>query len=297
VGTQTMLGTGTLTNATAIGAFAEVTESNALVLGQISTPAHPSNTSVGIGTTAPLAALDVAGYQLETFIGNPECGAHAFAGIAFGSFGFQSCGNYSMVGDGVNTYIGAPTGDIYFRTQNNTVTAMTIDQYGDVNIAGNLSKGGGSFKIDHPRDPANKYLYHSFVESPDMMNIYNGVIIVDANGEASVALPDWFEALNRDFRYQLTPIGAPGPNLYIAEEVANNQFKIAGGKPGSKVSWQVTGIRHDAYANAHRIPTEVEKPPQEQGRYLHPELFGAGPELAVESNERLSSTRTLAAVH
>jgi hypothetical protein len=89
------------------------------------------------------------------------------------------------------------------------------------------------------------------------------------------------EALNRDVRYQLTPVGAPGPNLYIAEEVTNNQFKIAGGKPGSKVSWQVTGIRHDAYADAHRIQTEVEKPPQDQGHYLHPELFGAAPKQAV----------------
>ena len=197
-----------------------------------------------------------------------------------------------MVGDSVNTYIAAPTGSIYFRTQKNAVTAMTIDSSGDVNIKGNISKGGGSFKIDHPLDPANKYLYHSFVESPDMMNIYNGVIALDANGEAVVDLPDWFEALNRDFRYQLTAVGAPGPNLYIAEEVASNHFKIAGGKPGSKVSWQVTGIRQDAYANAHRIPTEEEKPLHEQGHYLHPELFGAGPEQTVGYNERSGSTPT-----
>src|SRR5208283_5168734 len=81
------------------------------------------------------------------------------------------------------------------------------------------------------------------------------------------------------FRYQLTPIGAPGPNLYIAEEVANNQFKIAGGKPGSKVSWQVTGTRQDAFANAHRIQVEVEKAPADRGHYLYPELVGA-PETA-----------------
>jgi trimeric autotransporter adhesin len=78
---------------------------------------------------------------------------------------------------------------------------------GDVEVDGNLSKAGGSFKIDHPLDPANKYLYHSFVESPDMMNIYNGNVTTDANGNALVTLPDWFEALNSDFRYQLTVIG------------------------------------------------------------------------------------------
>src|SRR6185369_13917593 len=75
---------------------------------------------------------------------------------------------------------------------------------GDVNVQGTLSKSGGSFKIDHPLDPAHKYLSHSFVESPDMMNIYNGIATLDASGTATVTLPDWLDALNRDFRYQLT---------------------------------------------------------------------------------------------
>jgi len=148
---------------------------------------------------------------------------------------------------------------------------------GDVHVSGRLSKAGGSFKIDHPLDPANKYLYHSFVESPDMMNIYNGVVVLDGSGEAVVELPEWFEVLNKDFRYQLTAIGAPGPNLYIAAKVANNRFRIAGGQPGMEVSWQVTGIRQDAWANAHRIPVEVEKSERERGYFIHPELYG-GPE-------------------
>jgi hypothetical protein len=102
-------------------------------------------------------------------------------------------------------------------------------------------------------------------------------------------LPDWFGALNQEFRYQLTAIGAPGPNLYVAEEIANNRFKIAGGKPGMKVSWQVTGIRHDVWAEAHRIQVEVEKPATEQGTYLTPELYGQPPEKgrAYEIHRRL----------
>jgi hypothetical protein len=107
-----------------------------------------------------------------------------------------------------------------------------------------------------------------------MMNVYNGNATLDAKGEATVTLPDWFEALNREFRYQLTAIGAPGPNLYVAEEVKNNHFRIAGGKAGMKVSWQVTGIRHDAYAEKHRIPVEENKPQEEQGKYLHPTEHG-----------------------
>jgi hypothetical protein len=150
---------------------------------------------------------------------------------------------------------------------------------GNLNIGGHISKGSGSFKIDHPLDPANKYLYHSFVESPDMMNIYNGLVILDKHGKAVVQLPEYFEALNQDFRYQLTAIGAPGPKLYVASEISGNQFAIAGGKPGAKVSWQVTGIRHDAYADAHRIQVEEDKG-KERGTYLHPELFQQSPVVA-----------------
>src|SRR5208282_3926034 len=172
-------------------------------------------------------------------------------------------------------------------TGSSYATVFTVDASGngtyagDLNVTGTLTKGGGSFKIDHPLDPANKYLSHSFVESPDMMDVYNGVIRLDAKGEAWVSLPDYFEALNRDFRYQLTSIGAPAPNLYVAREVAGNRFQIAGGKPGGKVSWQVTGIRHDAYADANRIPVTEDKPPAEQGHYLHPEAYGQNASLRV----------------
>ena len=150
----------------------------------------------------------------------------------------------------------------------------TVNESGDLTISGHLTKNTGSFRIDHPLDPKNKYLYHSLVESPDMKNIYDGVVELDENGEAWIEFPDWFEALNRDFRYQITPIGAPGPNLYVADEVSDNRFKIAGGDPGMKVSWQVTCIRHDPYANAHPISVEKDKPPEERGYYSHPELYG-----------------------
>jgi hypothetical protein len=118
-----------------------------------------------------------------------------------------------------------------------------------------------------------------------MKHIYDGVVALDNKGEAVIDLPDWFGAVNKDFRYQLTAIGAPGPNLYIAEEISNdvtdesnsrsnNRFKIAGGTPHMKVSWNVTGIRKDPWANAHRIQVEEDKPDKECGYYLYPELYG-----------------------
>lgn len=166
---------------------------------------------------------------------------------------------------------------------------------GNVVVNGNLSKGGGSFKIDHPLDPANKYLYHSFVESPDMMNIYNGNITTDATGKATVTLPDYFEALNMEYRYQLTVIGSFAQAI-INKEVANNKFEIATNQPNIKVSWQVTGVRKDAFANKNRIPTEVEKAPKDKGKYLHPDAFNMPKSLAVgyaeEAGESsLSDTR------
>jgi len=173
---------------------------------------------------------------------------------------------------------------------------------GKVTVTGALIKSGGGFKIDHPLYPEDKYLYHSYVESPDMMNVYNGNVTLDKKGEASIKLPAYFEALNRDFRYQLTAIGAPSPNLYVAKKVSGNSFIISGGKPGMEVSWQVTGIRIDAYAKTHRIISEVKKEPENQGKYIHPkelekpERLGIGWEKkqrVVEMSKKLGETARL----
>jgi hypothetical protein len=174
-------------------------------------------------------------------------------------------GSASCCGDGIEAYQGSSAAG-YFD--------------GDVWVQGFLSKLSGSFKIDHPLDPANKYLYHSFVESPDMMNIYNGNVVTDSNGDAIVPLPDWFETLNRDFRYQLTVIGQFAQAI-VTGEVANHEFSIKTDKPGVKVSWQVTGIRQDPWANAHRIPVEEEKNARERGHYIRPELYGAPEEASI----------------
>jgi hypothetical protein len=144
---------------------------------------------------------------------------------------------------------------------------VTIE--GSLTVNGNINGAAKPWKIDHPLDPDNKFLFHVAIESPDMMNLYNGEVVLDAKGEATVELPAYFDALNRDFRYQLTCLGGFAP-VYVAEKIHENRFKIAGGREGLEVSWQVTGIRQDAYANAHRIQVEVEKGPTEKGKLLHP---------------------------
>jgi hypothetical protein len=224
-------------------------------------------------------------------------GVYGSATTGSGVFGTENSGGYGVYGDSASSngvgvagladntagaggaFYNDSTGDALFVYNQSGGYAAFLE--GNVDVDGNLSKAGGSFKIDHPLDPANKYLYHSFVESPDMKNIYDGVATLNTNGEATIEMPDWFGVLNRDFRYQLTCIGGFAP-VYIAEELANNQFKIGGGRAGMRISWQITGIRQDAWANAHRIPVEQEKEAKLKGFYLHPELYGAPTEKQIQ---------------
>lgn len=147
---------------------------------------------------------------------------------------------------------------------------------GKVMVVGDLSVTGDlhSFRIDHPLDPKHKYLNHRYVESSERKNVYDGVVTLDNKGEATVPLPKWFEALNESFRYQLTCIG-DFAQVYIAEEVKGNSFKIAGGQPGLKVSWQITGNRKDPWAQANPLVVEEDKSEREKGHYLFPEGYGA----------------------
>ena len=214
------------------------------------------NTGLGAAASTngytPLTVGDASSFGTWLALVNASRGGHTWNFISAGSDNSEGAGNLG---------IGDLTG------------ASTIWLEGNVNVSGNLSKGGGSFKIDHPLDPANKYLYHSFVESPDMMDVYNGNVRTNSRGIAVVTLPDYFEALNRDFRYQLTVVGQFAQAI-VAKEISQNRFTIKTNRPNVKVSWNVTGIRQDAYANAHRIPVEEEKSASERGKYLHPELFG-----------------------
>ena len=146
---------------------------------------------------------------------------------------------------------------------------------GNVQINGSLNGGTPStVQIDHPLDAANKYLVHASVQSSEMMNIYTGNVTTDGAGLATVQLPDWFEAVNTDFRYQLTVIGQFAQAI-VNSKVAGHQFGIKTDKPNVEVSWQITGVRNDAYAKAHPLVVEPAKNARERGYYLHPELNGA----------------------
>ncbi len=218
-------------------------------------------TSGGVGVGAVVGRNDGAGSGVRGFNMSSGIGVLGQAGL-FGSTGvagrFENL-NATNGSNALEAYTAGPGNAGYFQ--------------GNVAITGNLSKASGSFKIDHPLDPENRYLSHSFVESPDMLNIYNGNVVTDGRGEATVELPDYFEALNDDFRYQLTVIGQFAQAI-VGSEIRNNRFTINTSAPRVKVSWQVTGVRKDAWANAHRIQVEEIKPEAERGSYLHPEVLG-----------------------
>ncbi|UCC29650.1 MAG: hypothetical protein JSU86_15775 [Phycisphaerales bacterium] len=163
---------------------------------------------------------------------------------------------------------------------------------GEVLVNGDFNVTGGDkhFLIDHPLDPANKYLAHSCVESDERLNTYTGNATLDAAGEAWVQLPAWFEEINTNFRYQLTCIGGFA-RVYIAQEVKDGQFKIAGGRANMKISWTVTAVRNDPYARNAAFVVERDKPEHERGYYLQPELYGHGKEKGMIAAKAALSER------
>ena len=222
---------------------------------------------VGINTNRPESPLDVRGE--DDFVAQ-------LAGPGFA---------VSAAGGGSSVFLGGTQsgffsgGDVVLGS---AVELTTSSNNGHVNVGGNLSVSGTkNFRIDHPLDPENKVLHHFAVESNEVLNIYSGTARLDSKGGAIIELPDYFEALNTDFRYQLTPIGASMPELYVAETVAENRFRVAGGEPGKRVSWEVTAVRNDPAVHATKMPVEMEKPAEERGYYLAPEAYGLPPERGV----------------
>jgi hypothetical protein len=223
---------------------------------------------------SPRQALTAAPYALSLRPGAVVSGGSTTLILSGGNVGLDAGGIFY----GVRGWSASPSGwGVYGLSSSSNGRGM-------VGVAGASSgptygvygqSGSKAFQIDHPLDPAGRYLYHFAQEGPEVQNVYNGVVTLDASGEAVVTLPAYFSALNAGpFRYQLTPIGAPMPNLHIAQEIQGNAFRIAGGVPGKKVSWEVTAVRNDPYVRDHPVQAEVDKPAGERGTYLYPEGYG-----------------------
>lgn len=183
------------------------------------------------------------------------------------SGGFNSCGVYARndTPDGIGI---ASAGLI--ASDGGQADNTAIYAYGD--IAGSSK----SFIIDHPIDPANKYLKHFSIESDEVLLIYRGQAILDENGKAYIELKDYQKAISKNITYSLTPIGSP-TIFYVEEEVDEaGLFVIAGDKPGAKVNWTIYAERDDAYFKAYpsKKVIEIEKTEETKGFYIHPVAHG-----------------------
>ena len=143
--------------------------------------------------------------------------------------------------------------------------------------------GTKSFQIDHPLRPETHYLNHFCTEAPEPLNAYSGNITTDAQGYAVVQLPDYFEAINRDFRYQLTVMDSSDDFVLakVARKIHNNQFVIRTSKPFVEVSWRVEAVRNDRWVQEYGYQTEQEKEDAIKGKYLNPELYGQPKEQGI----------------
>lgn len=253
------------------------------VMGLISNTFNVATNNATYGMRGLGTAMGVQGIAQSSKVGGAVKGMEA-TGFCDGTFS-MGVGGYG------NNITGAPT-TAYGVVGNATGGTTNWSGFfvGDVNIGGNLTVvGTKSFRIDDPVDPANKYLYHSCVESNEMMNMYNGNVTTDASGVATVTLPGYFQALNKDFKYQLTVIGTFAQAI-ISKEVAGNTFEIKTSVPNVKVSWQVTGVRNDATAQARPMVAEVAKEAANKGKYLDAKAYGK-PESMQIGNEVMHSSQ------
>jgi hypothetical protein len=305
-----IVATSSSTLATTVSAFASAASGPTIAVEGQTNSSDPGakgvlgvdNATVGTGEGVNGVSLSPVGLGVAG-----QGGSSSFSSTALTWMGIQPIG---MLGDsslsgGVGVHATADDGyalradnnsgypTVDFRNSGNglSFTAggntgfVDIFPSGDLTVSGTIHAGVKDFRIDHPLDPSGKYLTHASIESSEMLNLYTGNAVLGADGSAAVSLPDWFTALNDDFRYQLTPIGGFA-QLYIAEEITGNQFRIAGGRAGMKVSWQVTGVRQDAYAKAHPLVVESDKQGEERGHYLHPDAFGQPLEMGITAVHR-----------
>jgi hypothetical protein len=260
---------GGLTTTTSIDKYG-VTIPGLLTVGNFNSITNPGAEFSQLGN-----GLQVAGGQ-NTPSGNGGAGI-----IGYGGSDGSVAGEGGVFEGGIGPKIGG-NGVRGIAGEGGTSNGYAGYFEGDVSITGSVVASSKNFKIDHPQDPANKYLVHASIESSEMVNIYSGNVTTDDLGIAVVHLPDWFEAENGDFRYQLTVMGERFAQAIVSSKIHNHQFTISTNATRVEVSWQVTGVRQDAYAKTHPLVVEQEKSDAERGFYIHPELYGQPEEKQTE---------------
>jgi len=229
--------------------------------------------SQGQGIAATGSLIAIGGYT-ELDDDDAVCVEGVYQGStrtdATGVLGYAAPRSNNTFGYGVKG-IGGHYG-VYGEATNNSANSYAIYANGDTGASGTKN-----FVIDYPLDPENSFLKHFSIESNEVLNVYRGVVTLDAQGGATVILPKYFKAINKNFSYSLTPIGQPAANLFVSKEIVNNnKFQIAGGYAHQKISWAVYAERNDPYLQQfpEKRKVIVEKSQKQKGKYLMPNLYG-----------------------
>lgn len=264
------------------------------------------NSTVGTAVFGESAAG--TGANFGVYGQNQSTGGYGVVGYAKSLTGGTYGGffdNLSTGGVGAFGRVVATTGTTYggyftaastsARGAMGVATAATGTTYGLVGATsspsgfGVYSNGvlGGSgtkpFRIDHPLDPENKYLFHYSSEGPEPLNVYSGNIVTDSQGRAWVQLPNYFGEINKNPRYQLTVLsdGNDFVQAMVSKKIANNRFQIHTSRPNIEVSWRIEATRNDRFVQAYGAPVEVDKTDSERGTYQRPELYGKPKEMGT----------------
>jgi hypothetical protein len=232
---------------------------------------------VGLGNNIATATTYASGSG-GAFTGT-VCGVAGYASAA-GSTSYGVYGSYT--GGGNNDGVG-----VYGYSWPNSGWGIGVygmgRKYGVYYSGGLAGTGTKSFIIDHPLDPENKILKHFAIESPEVLNMYRGNVVLNGEGEATIQLPDYFMSININFSYNLTPVGRPAPGLFIKNEInENGEFTISGGNPNQKISWVVYAERNDLYMQQEGVrDVVINKDEREKGKYLMPNLYNQPPEKGI----------------
>ncbi len=241
-------------------------------------------------STVSVSGIGVAGVSPNTGVSGEasSTGGRGVFGTATSTTGTTYGGRFetdSINGRGVYGYAsatGATDTPYGVRGQASTTTlGYAVYAVGDLGAS-----GVKPFRIDHPLDPANKYLLHYSSESPFPQNFYNGNVTTDSEGYAWVELPEYFAEINTNFKYILTVVDDMDSEAFvqakISKKIKDNRFQIRTSAPNVEVSWEVKADRNDQRVRYNR-PTDVrEKSGPEKGKYQHPEYYGLGPDRGMD---------------
>ena len=263
-----------------------------------------TNGRLGIKTSSPSYELHIAGRTYSTvssadpairgentYNGNPCRGirgeARGTSGIKYGTQGYAT-GAEKNYGVQDNAQGAATLNIAVYGNATGATTNWAGYFAGNINVTGSISKGSGSFLIDHPLDPLNKTLRHNFVESPWNMCVYPGKVKLDATGKAEVKMPEYYKALVKEDEAiaQITPVGRPF--LTGCEWSEDFSTLIIYGEPDREVYYTVMADRDDPVMHQLYKPVEEEKGNDNftKGKLLYSKAYGYPEEMGEDYDKR-----------